>query len=63
MQSLPLYLGKAAVGSSYGAAGSLVVVLIWAYWSAQIFFFGLEVTHVYATNNLEMNPELSEIAH
>jgi membrane protein len=45
---LGLYLGKAAVGSSYGAAGSLVVVLLWAYWSAQIFFFGLEFTHVYA---------------
>jgi len=46
--ALGLYLGKAAVGSSYGAAGSLVVVLLWAYWSAQIFFFGLEFTHVYA---------------
>lgn len=42
---LGLYLGKAAVGSSYGAAGSIVVVLVWAYWSAQIFFFGLELTH------------------
>jgi membrane protein len=48
--ALGLYLGKAAVGSSYGAAGSLVVVLVWAYWSAQIFFFGLEVTHVYAAS-------------
>jgi membrane protein len=47
--ALGLYLSKAAVGSSYGAAGSLVVVLLWAYWSAQIFFFGLEFTHVYAT--------------
>jgi membrane protein len=47
--ALGLYLGKAAVGSSYGAAGSLVVVLLWAYWSAQIFFFGLEFTHVYGT--------------
>jgi membrane protein len=46
--ALGLYLGKAAVGSGYGAAGSLVVVLLWAYWSAQIFFFGLEFTHVYA---------------
>ena len=46
--ALGLYLGKAAVGSSYGAAGSLVVVLLWAYWSAQIFFFGLEITHVYS---------------
>jgi membrane protein len=40
-----LYLGKAAIGSRYGAAGSIVVVLVWAYWSAQIFFFGLELTH------------------
>jgi membrane protein len=46
--ALGLYLGKAAVGSAYGAAGSMVVVLLWAYWSAQIFFFGLEFTHVYA---------------
>ena len=47
--ALGLYLGKAAVGSAYGAAGSVVVVLLWSYWSAQIFFFGLELTHVYAT--------------
>jgi membrane protein len=49
--ALGLYLGKAAVGSSYGAAGSFVVVLLWAYWSAQIFFFGLEFTHVYAARH------------
>ena len=47
--ALGLYLGKAAVGSAFGAAGSIVVVLLWSYWSAQIFFFGLEFTHVYAT--------------
>ena len=34
--ALGIYLGKAAVGSAYGAAGSIVVVLLWAYWSAQI---------------------------
>jgi membrane protein len=45
---LGLYLGKAAVGSRYGPAGSIVVVMVWAYWSAQIFFFGLELTHMYA---------------
>ena len=43
-----MYLGKAAVGSSYGAAGSLVVLLIWIYYSAQILFFGAAFTHVYA---------------
>ena len=47
--ALGIYLGKAAVGSAFGAAGSIVVVLLWSYWSAQIFFFGLEFTHVYAT--------------
>jgi membrane protein len=41
-----LYLGKAAVGSAYGAAGSLVVVIVWVYNSAMIFFFGAEFTHV-----------------
>ena len=43
-----LYLGNASVGSAYGAAGSLVVVLIWVYYSAQILFFGAEFTQVYA---------------
>jgi membrane protein len=43
-----LYLGKASVGSAYGAAGSLVVFMVWAYYSAQIFFLGAEFTHVYA---------------
>ena len=45
---LGLYLGKASVGSTYGAAGSLVAVIVWIYYSAQIFFFGAEFTHVYA---------------
>lgn len=45
---LGLYLGKASPGSAYGAAGSLVVMVIWIYYSAQIFFFGAEFTHVYA---------------
>lgn len=43
-----LYLGNAAVGSTYGAAGSLLVVLVWVYFSAQILFFGAEFTQVYA---------------
>jgi membrane protein len=43
-----LYLGRASVGSPYGAAGSLIVVLVWVYYSAQVFLFGAEFTHVYA---------------
>ena len=45
---LALYMTKAAVGSAYGAAGSLVALVVWVYYSAQIFFFGAEFTHVYA---------------
>jgi membrane protein len=39
-----LYLGKAAVGSAYGAAGSFVAVVVWVYYSAMIFYFGAEMT-------------------
>jgi membrane protein len=43
-----LYLGKTSVASSFGAAGSLVVLLVWVYFSAQIFLLGAELTRVYA---------------
>ncbi len=43
-----LYLGKSNIASAYGAAGSLVVILVWVYYSAQIFLFGAEFTAVYA---------------
>jgi len=43
-----VYLGKAGVASPYGAAGSLVVLVVWVYYSAQILFFGAEFTRVYA---------------
>lgn len=44
-----LYIGKSGVASGYGAAGSLVVVFVWVYYSAQIFLLGAEFTWVYAT--------------
>jgi membrane protein len=50
-----LYLGKAAVGSAYGAAGSLIVVIVWVYYSAMIFFFGAEFAHVRATGRQSAN--------
>jgi len=43
-----LYLGRSGLGSAYGAAGSLVVLLVWVYYSAQILLFGAELTKVYA---------------
>ena len=45
-----LYLAKSSVASTYGAAGSLVIVLLWIYYSAQILFLGAELTQVYATH-------------
>jgi membrane protein len=45
---LGLYLGKASIASSYGAAGSLVVLIVWVYYSAQILFLGAEFTQVQA---------------
>lgn len=43
-----LYLGKSDVTTAFGAAGSLVLILVWVYYSAQIVFFGGEFTKVYA---------------
>jgi membrane protein len=43
-----LYLGKGDVGSSFGAFGSIVIVMVWVYYSAQIFLLGAEFTWVYA---------------
>jgi membrane protein len=43
-----LYLGRSSVASTYGAAGSVVVVIVWVYYAAQIFFFGAELTQAYA---------------
>jgi membrane protein len=46
-----LYLGKSSLASGFGAAGSLVVLLAWVYYSAQIFLFGAEYTWVYANRH------------
>jgi membrane protein len=43
-----IYLGKTGLGSTYGAAGSLVVLLVWVYYSAQVFLLGAEFTRVFA---------------
>lgn len=45
---LGLYLGKSNVGSAYGAAGSLIVLLVWIYYSAQIVYFGAELSRALA---------------
>jgi uncharacterized BrkB/YihY/UPF0761 family membrane protein len=59
-----LYLGKSSIGSAYGAAGSVIDVIVWVYYSAQIFFFGAEFTHAYAEHPLPVAQGGSEaVAH
>jgi membrane protein len=55
-----LYLGRSRIGTAFGAAGSLVLLLVWVYYSAQILFFGAELTQVYARRHgsrLGLSPE------
>ncbi|MFL6351794.1 MAG: YihY/virulence factor BrkB family protein [Bryobacteraceae bacterium] len=54
---LGIYLGKASIASTYGAAASIVVLVIWVYYSAQIFFFGAELTRSFA-NRYGSRPNL-----
>ena len=61
--AIGLYLGKSGVASSYGAAGSLAVVLLWVYYSAQILFFGAEFTRVWAeTHGSHIRPTEDAVA-
>jgi membrane protein len=48
---LGLYLGRASFASTYGAAGSIVVLIVWVYYSSQIFFFGAELTKAFANRH------------
>src|SRR6185436_14028766 len=47
-QLIGLYLGQSSMASSYGAAGSVMILLLWVYYSCQILLFGAEFTRVYA---------------
>jgi membrane protein len=52
------YIGRASIGSAYGAAGSLIALLVWVYYSALIVFFGAEFTHAWATRQRTVEPKL-----
>ena len=51
------YIGRASIGSAYGAAGSLIALLVWVYYSALIVFFGAEFTHTWATRQSAVEPK------
>ena len=53
---LGLYLGKSTISSSYGAAGSILVLLLWVYYSGLIFYFGAEFTRVFADRHGSRKP-------
>ena len=55
-----LYIGKSGVASAFGAAGSLVVVLLWVYYSAQTFLLGAEFTWAYAQTFGSMRPKVGQ---
>jgi membrane protein len=54
------YIGTSAVATSYGAAGALMVVLVWVYYSAQIFLFGAEITRAYSVRR-GSRPDLAQV--
>jgi membrane protein len=57
-----VYIGRSGIASGFGAAASLVVVLVWVYYSAQVFLLGAEFTWVYANkfgSRREISPETS----
>jgi membrane protein len=60
-QLIGLYLGQAGVASTYGAAGSLVVLLVWVYYSSQLVLFGAEFTHAYAEMPDTQSPSKSDM--
>ena len=57
-----LYLGNSSVASSYGAAGSVIVLLLWVYYSSQIVLFGAEVTRIWTERAQRRRPRPEEYA-
>jgi membrane protein len=55
------YIGSSAVASSYGAAGALIVVLFWVYYSSQIFLLGAEFTYAYSRRDRSQRDSPADI--
>ncbi len=54
--AISIYIGKQGLESTYGASASIVIVLIWVYYSAQILLFGAEFTHARAGQRVQRSP-------
>jgi uncharacterized BrkB/YihY/UPF0761 family membrane protein len=54
--AIGFYIGKQGLESTYGAAASIIVVLIWVYYSSQIVLMGAEITHAIAKHRLDKSP-------
>ena len=59
---ISLYVGKTSVESSYAAAGSIIVLLVWVYYSAQIFLLGAEFTWVFANEHGSRSAPVTRLA-
>ena len=59
--AIGLYIGRSAVGSAYGAAGSLLVFLVWVYYSSLIVFIGAEMSNVITHPNRSEHPSLTKL--
>ena len=60
--AIGVYIGRSAVASTFGAAASLVAMVVWVYWSAQIFLLGAEFTWVYARRCGSLRERAEELA-
>jgi membrane protein len=58
--AIGFYIGKQGLESTYGAAASIVVVLIWVYYTSQIILMGAEITHAYARHGGSLRERGSE---
>jgi membrane protein len=61
--AIGFYIGKQGLESTYGAAASIVIVLIWVYYTSQIILMGAEVTHSYARNNGSLKQQVDMEAY
>ncbi|HET9579399.1 MAG TPA: YihY/virulence factor BrkB family protein [Usitatibacter sp.] len=60
---IAVYIAHTAVDSTFGAAGALVVLIVWVYYSSQVFFLGAEFTREFATRHGSRRPERRPLVH